>query len=351
MSDISIPPIPAVPAPDAPAPGATAARPAAQSHKESHWYTTAGEPCYEVTGKTTGRPRPTNLTDARSRNLLPGVSTILKVLHKEALVNWMIEQAVLAVVTSPRQKDEKDDAFIERVLHVERVHEQERDIARDKGTAIHDEIANYFGGSTTDKAIDPFIMPAITALEEYGEVIAVEGIVTGPGYAGRYDLLQDCKEWYRLWDAKSSKKLPDPRKGAYLEHRLQLAAYAKALKLDGNKPILCGNVYIASTEDKKGEYVICEHEDWEGAYNYGFAPLVTFWQWVNQHFPSQTKAEPPKMGIGAPEAEAIRKAASNYSPVLPEQNLTEVLKDIAIPGVAAIEAKLKGKKVVWSEGK
>lgn len=332
MSETSqAPSVPATSEPLPPAPGATTARPAALEHKDSHWYTVSGEPCYEVKGKTTGRPRPTNLSDARARNLLPSVTAIINLLHKEGLVNWKIEQACLAVLTTPRLPGEKDDEFAKRVLKTEKVQEQESTIAKDKGTAIHDAIANYFGGTPTDKELDPFIIPAISTLESYGNVIDVEKVIVGIGYAGRMDLLQDCEEHYRLWDVKSTKRLPDPRKGAWLEHRLQLAAYAKAIKLDATKPIICGNIYISSVEP--GAHVVCEHEDWENAYEYGFKPLVTFWQWMNQHFPSQPGAEP---------------ATAPIEPLTHSKERAEIVD--AMISAAKGPGEIKGKKVVWTEG-
>jgi len=336
-----------------PPPGATVAR-LLPEHKSSHWYETSGEPCYEVIGKSTGRPRPVNLADARARNLLPSVTTILKVLHKEALVNWMIEQACLAVLTSPRQPGEKDDAFAKRILQVEKVQDQEGAIARDRGTQIHDEIANYFAGTPMDASLEKWILPAITKLEEYGSVIEVEKCIVGPGYAGRYDLLQDCPDAYRLWDIKSTKRLPDPKKGAWLEHRLQLGAYGKALPLHLEtvvKPLIVGNIYISTTE--AGEFVVCEHQDWEGTYEYGFKPLVAYWQWVNQHFPSQPEAQKELAARIERQKEAvaaIKEVASNattHREVVAGQLDKELLTPV-IPAPKELPEVVRGKKVVWS---
>jgi len=340
-----IPPRIVPPAP----PGATAAR--LQERKDSHWYTLAGEPCYDVIGKSTGRPRPVNLADARARNLLPSVTTILKVLHKEALVNWMIEQACLAVLTSPRQPGEKDDAFAKRILQVEKVQDQEGAIARDRGTQIHDEIANYFAGTPMDGSVEKWILPAITKLEEYGTVIEVEKCIVGPGFAGCYDLFQDCTDIYRLWDIKSTKRLPDPKKGAWLEHRLQLAAYRKALKLDGDKPIVCANMYISTVEE--GAFVVCEHVDEDGTYEYGFRPLVQYWQWVNQHFPSQPGAEPGTKATLEQQKAAVttikETALKGFDPVpnpLPETVATGA--PVPVPAAKELPEVVRGKKVVWS---
>ena len=124
---------------------ATAARP--KSNNDAHWYSPAGEPVHTVLkADKSGESRPTDLRDARKLNLLPSVTNVIKLLHKEALVNWMIEQACLAILTAPRQKDEKDDDFVYRVLQVEQQQNQEAKIARDRGTDIHDALQNYFLG-------------------------------------------------------------------------------------------------------------------------------------------------------------------------------------------------------------
>ena len=47
--------------------------------ESGHWYTRGGEPAYTVTGKN-GKERNTTLRDARTMNLVPSVTTVLKVL-------------------------------------------------------------------------------------------------------------------------------------------------------------------------------------------------------------------------------------------------------------------------------
>lgn len=270
----------------------------------SHWYYSDGRPCYELPkadGK--GMKNPT-LADARKLNLLPGVSTILRVLHKEALIQWMIEQAVLAILTTPRieivvpsvdgdkRRLETDDEFTKRVLSSERVQDQESQIARDRGTEIHDGLDKLIKGEKVEDDILPWIKPACDAIRAYGNVIVTEHSICGSGYGGRMDLVQQAPACHWIWDWKSAKKLPDPKKGgAWSEHRLQLSAYAKAWEqhiINSTRKsaptIKTGNVYISTTE--KGKFVICEHESWEATYTDGFAPLVRHWQWSNQYFPN-----------------------------------------------------------------
>lgn len=321
----------------------TAARP--NPIKSGHWYTPAGEAAYEIAKKDGTGMRKTTLADARKLNLLPSVTTILNILHKQALVNWMVEQAALAIVTTPRLKDEKDDAFVYRVLHVEEQQEQEAKIARDKGVLIHDALEAYFLGQPVADDILPYIEPAFKAIWAAGEMASTELILVGDGYAGKTDLLQDCGQFWKLSDYKATKNLPD--KGAWTEHRLQLAAYAQAFKekliLAGEpaKPIKVSNFYISTIEP--GKFVEWDHGAWEDTYLYGFAPLVIHWQWANNHVPKQDhraaleqQAEPP---VETAQEEAPAKPAP--APAAPPATLQ--------PAAGPAPHK-SGKHVAWTPG-
>lgn len=251
--------------------------------ESSHWYRQDGTPCYEVPYSDPRKgTRPTTLADARKLNLLPSVTTILRILHKQALVDWLIEQAVLAVVTTPRNPGEADDAFIQRVLHTERQHEQESAAARDLGTQMHDCLEHLLRGNEglgpEQISVLPWVRPAFEAISARGKTVAVEKVVVGNGYAGKLDLQQEAPDgtiW--LYDWKTTKKLPD--RGAWPEHRLQLSAYAAAFNTDLDvAPIRCANCYISTVEC--GRFVIWEHTDEAATYVAGFSPLLTHWQWA-----------------------------------------------------------------------
>ncbi len=351
----------------------TAARPQIAGGS-SHWYDLQGTPCHTVPKKDGTGDRATTLADARKHNWLPSVTSILKILHKEALVNWRIEQAVLAIVTAKRLENEADDAFVHRVLHVEKQQEQEAQIARDKGTEIHDAIETYFSGLEVPADMEPWVRPVLDALVEFGERASSEVILVGDDYAGQADLLQDCKEWWRIWDFKGTKNLPDPAKGAWFEHRLQLSAYAMALqnklrRAGQMKPILVGNIYISSIN--AGQYVICEHENWEETYQEGFAPLVRHWQWVNRYRPENPQraaaistsvstegalqhmqAENGKLKT---ELEQLRAqvAVSKVNAAVPQPEAKEPPASEPEPAVvptAVQELKKQGRRVAWSSG-
>lgn len=331
------------------------------SKDASHWYHTDGQACHTVERADKSGRRPTTLRDARKLNLLPSVTNILKLLHKEALVNWQIEQAVLAVLTTPRKEGEADDAFVERVLHVEEVQHAERDAARDLGIQIHDGLEYFLVGMQCDEKILPYIGPAAEAIKAFGTIVETETNLVGYGYAGRTDLIQDAETHWCMTDYKGSKTLPDPNKGgAWLEHRLQLAAYAKAwhkrcerMGMD-EKPILLRNVYISTLN--VGEYVICEHEEpWEEVYANGFAPLVKHWQWANGYKPDLKGLEDEPIadlaGLEADPAELRKEAAVKTPPVnqtpKPAVNLNPAAREPFDPAKVTV---LKGRKVVITEG-
>ena len=265
----------------------TAAR--TRTESTAHWYYTDGLPCYELAKKDgSGMKNPT-LADARKLNLLPSVTNILQVLDKPALNDWKVEQGVLAVLTTPRLPGEADDAFVHRVLHVEQVQNQEAKSARDKGTEIHKAMEMLFDGEACDPAMLPWVEAPTRAILGRANRVTSEKILVGLGYAGKTDLIQESPECWWLWDMKSTKSLPDPKKGAWIEHQLQLAAYAAAFECMINppkpptdlkvKPIRTANCYISSIEP--GKFVICEHDaDWQKTYNQGFKPLVQYWGWL-----------------------------------------------------------------------
>lgn len=258
----------------------------------SHWYYPDGKSCYELPKKDGKGMKSPTLADARKLNLYPGVSTILRVLHKEALVNWMVEQAVLAVLTTPRIDKETDDAFTKRVLSTERVQDQEMQAARDRGSEMHDSIELLAKGEPVSKDILPWIEPAFIEATKGMKIVGTEVTFAGPGYGGRIDLIASREKELWILDWKTTKKLPD--KGAWKDHKLQLSAYAFATQRQILKQekavarIRTGNVYISTVE--QGKFVICEHEDtpednWIITYDRGFFPLLTHWRWTNNYYP------------------------------------------------------------------
>lgn len=265
----------------------------------SHWYQTDGTPLHWVPKKDGSGNRATTLADARKLNLLPSVTHILNLLDKPALNAWKVREGVIAVTTAPDVPGESLDAKITRVLDTEEQQEETAQAARDLGTEIHEACEAYFTGADVPEWLMDMIRPACLEVAKYGSPVATEKILVGEGYAGRTDLIMESVPCWWLWDFKSAKTLPNPKKGAWLEHRLQLAAYAKAFHRmlanagpgdphnnSATKPIRTANCYISTVE--RGKFVICEHDGaWPDLYYWGFETILKFWQGANQYTPKQ----------------------------------------------------------------
>src|SRR5690348_4666760 len=166
-----------------------------RTNQSAHFYHKNGAPCFEVPYADPSKGmRKATLADARKLSLLPSPTTILKVLHKQGLVEWMIEQACLAVLTSPRNDGESLDAFVHRILKVEMEQDGEAKQAAELGTKIHAAISLEL---THDPAcypseLEPYVKPAVEAIRKIGIPMYVEHVVIGEGYCGTMDVR--CEE-------------------------------------------------------------------------------------------------------------------------------------------------------------
>ena len=243
----------------------------------SHWYYPDARPCYEVPYADPSKGmRPTTLRDAKKLGLIPSVTTVLRVLDKPALTSWKIEQAVLAVMTTPKLSGEADDAFIKRVLTTDREQDAEAAKARELGTRIHDaiEAALSFNAINQDE-LAVYVAPVVAACKSLGNALATEKIMVGEGYAGRIDAILDGNE-ITVVDFKTTKTLP---KESWWEHQLQTAAYCAALGNTGNKRIKSCNIYIDTIN--AGKIFVCQNPDWQETFERGFKPILNYWQFAN----------------------------------------------------------------------
>ncbi len=118
--------------------------------QNSHYYDKDGNPKYDA-----------DLRVAKKENLLPSITTVLRIIYKEGLENWKMEKMIQSAITTPRLKDESDDTFIRRVVEGG---QQEGSEAADFGSAIHDMIEKYIVDlditklrqDHSDKEIDAF---------------------------------------------------------------------------------------------------------------------------------------------------------------------------------------------------
>jgi hypothetical protein len=97
-----------------------------------HWYALNGEPRYTIKGAN-GRERNTTLADARKLQLVPSVTTIIRMAAAPALEKWKRDQVLLAALTLPRRDGEPEADWLRRV---EQDSQEQGKQAAERGTAI-----------------------------------------------------------------------------------------------------------------------------------------------------------------------------------------------------------------------
>lgn len=243
----------------------------------NRFYTIVGDPIYEIPKKSgVGMKRP-NINDMIENSWVPSVTTVLRTIHKPALQDWLIEQAVLAVMTTPRLPDETVDTFVNRVLKVERVQDQTADKAADMGTAIHEAIEHALSGEKYHEVFRPYVVPVLDILDHFGKKVWSEKVLVGEGYAGRSDYLGQNNSFRTLVDFKTTGE--PPKKEAYEEHVMQVAAYAKALEPSPNLHTQTAIVYIGTKNP--GQVIYFTQENWLQNYERGFKPCLDLWRFMN----------------------------------------------------------------------
>jgi len=244
------------------------------SSESTHWYTRDGDPMYTVPSKKDGTPRNTTLRDARERNLVPSVTTILNIAAKPGLNVWLQEQAILAALTLPRGTEETESAWLKRVVQDSKA--QARDAA-DLGTEIHAAIQGFYEGQKAS-AFPIHVQTCTKAIEShYGarNWIAERAFAHEMGFGGKVDMHTDGI----VIDIKT-KDFDDPAKVAgYDEHLMQLAAYRVGL---GMPEARCANVFVSRTNADLAVVKEWAEEDLARGWLM-FTALLSFWQYKNQY--------------------------------------------------------------------
>jgi hypothetical protein len=239
-----------------------------------HWYTRDGDPMYTVPSKKDGTPRNTTLRDARERNLVPSVTTILNIAAKPGLNVWLQEQAILAALTLPRGTEETESAWLKRVVQDSKA--QARDAA-DLGTEIHAAVQGFYEGRKAS-AFPIHVQTCTKAIEShYGarNWIAERAFAHEMGFGGKVDMHTDGI----VIDIKT-KDFDDPAKVAgYDEHLMQLAAYRVGL---GMPEARCANVFVSRTNADLAVVKEWAEEDLARGWLM-FTALLSFWQYKNQY--------------------------------------------------------------------
>jgi hypothetical protein len=247
-----------------------------RASESNHWYTRDGIPRYTVIGKN-GKERNTTLRDARTESLVPSVTTVLNVMAKPALIQWLQKQVLMAALTLPRINDEPEDDYIARIMTDSK--EQGRKAA-DDGTAIHASIQGFYEGTVSTQH-EEHVKATVAALDAaFGQQpwIAERAFGHSHGFGGKCDLHSTVGDGI-VADVKT-KEFSDPDKiDLYDDHLMQLAAYRVGLGIPAAR---CANVFVSRSVP--GLVVVKEWEEKDLKRGWAmFCALLQFWQLKNQH--------------------------------------------------------------------
>src|SRR5688572_6095946 len=134
-----------------------------------------------------GQERATTLRDARTMNLVPSVTTIIRCAAAFGLERWKAEQVLMAGLTLPRLDGEDEKAWIGRVWDDSK---EQGKKAAERGTAIHAAIEGSFQGLTPSDEFKPYVDGALEVLKALGtQKWQHEKSFASPlGYGGKVDL-------------------------------------------------------------------------------------------------------------------------------------------------------------------
>ena len=216
------------------------------NEKESgHFYAADGSPAYRIIGKN-GKERNTNVKDAREHGFVPSVTTVLNIIAKPGLTNWLQQQVLLAALTLPRIEGETEENWLERVMSDSK--STGRDAA-DRGTQMHGVLERYYSGERDDYPVYVDQVDASIRIHfGHDQTWEAERSFAYGGFGGKVDLIAENI----VIDFKSKDKLDKVE--PYHEQLMQLAAYRVGL---GKPTARCANVFFTAAGDVK----LIEHSE------------------------------------------------------------------------------------------
>lgn len=246
--------------------------------ESGHYYDRKGNPAYTVIGKN-GKERNTTLRDAREKDLVPSVTTILKVAAAPGLERWKQEQVLLAALTLPKAEGESESDWINRIM------EDSKETGRkaaDRGTEIHYQIQRHFEGKSVLDEFEPHVVGCEMALREHfgkHEWVCEKSFAHLLGYGGKVDMHTASGDHGIIVDIKTKDFGPDDKVTGFDEHLMQLAAYRMGLAIPKAR---CANVFVSRSHPGLSHIIEWSPEDLEKGWAM-FTRLLSFWQIKNNH--------------------------------------------------------------------
>ena len=249
----------------------------ARAAESVHWYRQDGAPQYTVKAKDNSE-RPTTLRDARKMNLVPSVTTVMKIAAKPGLEQWKLEQMLLAAMTLPQMEGETEKSYIARIVADSKETGKQ---AAEMGTRIHESIEKWFSGDrnvqhvkTAETVEEQIFAHFKTPIDQ--DWLVERSFADSMGYGGKVDMYTEPSEHAPtgiVIDIKSKDFGADDKVDVYDEHRLQLAAYRHGLGIPHAR---CANIFVSRTHPEVVKVIEWTEEDLQIGWDM-FQCLLRYW--------------------------------------------------------------------------
>lgn len=250
--------------------------------ESTHFYKRDGTPCYTLIGAN-GKERPVTVRDARKLNLVPSVTTIIKCAAAPGLEKWKLQQMLLSSLTLPRQVDELESEWIERIW-IDSGETGRK--AADRGTQIHAALQGAYEGESY-VGYEAHVQGATAVVQEWAGTqswVAEKPFANPLGFGGKTDL--HCPGW--LLDFKTKEFAFDHDLTTWPEQHMQLAANREG---QGMPNARCAIVYVSATYPGLSRVIEIPEEDLQRGWEC-FVHLLSFWKAKNKYHSGFQLEEP-----------------------------------------------------------
>lgn len=216
-----------------------------------HWYgydNNQWHPLYEPGGTFTLREA-RKLKEA-GQVVVPSVTTIFRVLHKEQLVKWKMENVAKAMFdqmyNDPGVDVSQRDEIVESAIATANSASKG---AADLGTAIHGAVESALAGQDWDADLSKYVNPVMAELDKRGLLGGISEQCVGStkyGYAGRCDYHHGSKRVVLDFKSRKSK---GKKVGSYRTDAMQLGAYGYAITGNAFFRDWTGMIFAISTTE------------------------------------------------------------------------------------------------------
>lgn len=223
-----------------------------------HWYGRDGSSQYDA-----------DLRKARKAGYVPSVTTVMNVVDKAQLTQWLVKQGIMAALTGTRLAGESDDAYIARILADSK---QQAIDAANEGTRIHDACEQLFAGKGYVEGYQPHVTCVEIELHnlfpDVTDWISEKSFAHSLGYGGKVDLHSPSTGIVVDFKTKDG-DFSDGKKLAW-DQNIQLAAYqvgldlAKFVKFGFGGSYVhqpCANIFVSRTHPGKVASHVWSAED------------------------------------------------------------------------------------------